>query len=227
MQQAIKTIVKNNRVLHLIALKIIRLRLKFKKPISGKNNVIINKGVLLNVRYDIVGNNNFVEIQKGAVLSDMTIRIRGDNHKLMIGENCFYKSGSVWFEDNHCQIEIGQNTSIESAHLAVTEPNKKITIGHECMLSGGIVFRTGDSHSIIDNVTKKRINYAQDIVVGNHVWIGSNSTVLKGVNIEHNSVIGTNSIVTKSIPSHSIAAGIPAKVIKRDIDWVRDRIYDK
>ena len=68
---------------------------------------------------------------------------------------------------------------------------------------------------------------AQNIVVGNHVWIGARSIILKGVNIGNNSIIGTNSIVTKSIPSHSIAAGIPAKVLKNNVDWVRERIYDK
>jgi acetyltransferase-like isoleucine patch superfamily enzyme len=156
----------------------------------------------------------------------MMIYIRGNNHKLKIGENCQYKGGTIWFEDNYCEIEIGQKTTIESAHLAVTEPNKKITIGEDCMFSYAIEFRTGDSHSIIDNETKKRINLAQNIVVGNHVWIGAHSIILKGVNIGNNSIIGTNSLVTNSIPSNSIAAGIPAKIIKNNVDWDRARIYD-
>jgi len=95
------------------------------------------------------------------------------------------------------------------------------------MFFGEIEFRTGDSHSIIDNETKKRINMAQNIEVGNHVWIGARSIILKGVSIGNNSIIGTNSIVTKNIPSHSVAAGIPAKVVKNNIDWVRTRIYDE
>jgi acetyltransferase-like isoleucine patch superfamily enzyme len=204
-----------------------KLSLKYKNPISGVNNKFIIKGVLLNVKYDIVGNNNFVEILEGAVLSDMIIYMRGDNHKLRILENCKYKGGSIWFLDSYCQIEIGKNTSIESAHLAVTEPNKKIIIGEDCMFSGGIEFRTGDSHSIIDKETGKRINFAKDIIVGNHVWIGARSIILKGVNIGNNSIIATNSIVTKSVPNNSIVAGIPAKIIKNNVDWIRERIYEK
>jgi acetyltransferase-like isoleucine patch superfamily enzyme len=226
MKKRIKAIVKNNILLHIIARNILQLQERVRKPISGKNNVVINKGVLLKVRYDVVGNNNLIEIGRSSVLSNMTIFIRGNNHILKIAENCHYRGGSVWFEDNNCQIVIGQKTTIESAHLAVTEPNSKIVIGEDCMFSNEIEFRTGDSHSIIDNETKKRINFAQNIEVSNHVWIGARSTILKGVNIGHNSIIGTNSIVTKNIPSHSVAAGIPARVIKNNIDWVRERIYE-
>jgi acetyltransferase-like isoleucine patch superfamily enzyme len=227
MKQQIKKIIKDNAFLHLIARKAERFINKHKKPIKGKNNVIVNKGVLLNIKYDIIGDNNRIEIMYGAVVSNIRIFIRGNNHKLKIGENCQYKGGSVWFEDNDCEVEIGRNTTIELAHFAATEPHKHIFIGEDCMFSYDIDFRTGDSHSIFDTVTGKRINGAQNIEVGNHVWIGAHSIILKGVTIENNSVIGTNSVVTKSVPSHSIAAGIPAKVIKNNIDWDRQKIYDK
>lgn len=227
MKKRIKAIVMNNRLLYTIAKNILKFKERVRKPISGKNNVVINKGVLLKVRFDVVGDNNLIEIGKSSVLSNMAIFIRGNNHIFKIAENCHYRGGSVWFEDNNCQILIGHKTTIESAHLAVTEPNSKIVIGEDCMFSGEIEFRTGDSHSIIDNETKKRINMAQNIEVSNHVWIGTRSIILKGVNIGHNSIIGTNSIVTKNIPSNSVAAGIPARVIKNNIDWVRERIYEQ
>jgi acetyltransferase-like isoleucine patch superfamily enzyme len=226
MKQKNKIIIKKNSLLNLIAKKIEILCPRYKSPISGRNNIIINNGRLLKVKYDIVGDNNVIEFMQGSVLTNMMIYIRGNNHKLKIGKNCHYKGGSVWFEDNNCEIEIGQKTTIESAHFAVTEPNKKITIGEDCMFSYSIEFRTGDSHSIIDNETKERINLAQNIFVGNHVWIGAHSIILKGVNIGNNSIIGTNSVVTKSIPINSIAAGIPAKIIRNNVDWVRERIYD-
>lgn len=224
MKKIIKEIVLSNSLLHTIARNILKFKDKVRKPISGKNNVVSNKGVLLKVRFDVVGDNNLIEIGRSSVLSNMTILIRGNNHILKIAENCHYGGGSIWFEDDNCQIEIGHKTTIESAHLAVTESNSRIVIGEDCMLSNEIEFRTGDSHSIIDNETKKRINIAQNIEVGNHVWIGSRSTILKGVNIGHNSIIGTNSIVTKDIPSHSVAAGIPARIVKNNINWVRERI---
>ncbi|MBC8767869.1 acyltransferase [Arenibacter sp. BSSL-BM3] len=226
MKSRIKDLVKNNMFLLNIVLRLQRIGTKFKKSVIGKGNKIKNRGVSINVKYDIIGNHNHIIIKHGAIMSNITIFIRGDHHQLIIGENVQFSGGSVWFEDEHCTIEIGNGTTIESAHLAITEPNKKITIGEDCMFSSNIEFRTGDSHSILDNVTKKRINYAQNIKVGNHVWIGAHSIILKGIEIGDNSIIGTSSLVTKNIPSNVIAGGLPAKVLKNNIDWVRERIYE-
>jgi acetyltransferase-like isoleucine patch superfamily enzyme len=53
------------------------------------------------------------------------------------------------------------------------------------------------------------------VVIGDNVWLGVNSVVLKGVTIGKNSVIGANSVVTRDIPPNVIAAGNPCKVIKQ------------
>ncbi|GAB2544745.1 acyltransferase [Spirosoma aerophilum] len=227
MSQQLKAIVKSNKLLHTLAQLLLAVSEKLARPIRGRGNRIVNKGVFLRVRIDIKGNNNVVEVEEGAFLTNMKIYIRGDNHRLSIGPFCKVKGGCMWFEDNNGQITIGERTTVEEAHLAVTEPNKSIKIGADCMLSAGIDIRTGDSHSIVDAETRKRINYAQNISIGDHVWIGLNAVILKGVTIGHNSIVSTNALVTKSIPSHVIAAGIPAKVVKTDVDWVRERIYDR
>ena len=60
----------------------------------------------------------------------------------------------------------------------------------------------------------KGLEYAKPIEVGNNVWIGGNVVVLPGVTIGDNVVIGAGSIVTKDIPSNSVAVGNPCKVIK-------------
>lgn len=226
MKEYIKSLIRNNRWLYVFARKTQRLKQRCRKPICGNKNVIVNEGLMHNVKYDIIGNNNEIKVMKGSVLSNMMIYIRGNNHKLRIGENCRFKGGSVWFEDSFNEIRIGNNTSIESAHLAITENHKKISIGEDCMFSGDIELRTGDSHSIIDNDTKKSINPAQDIVIGNHVWVGAHSIILKGSHIGDNTVIGTGSIVTRDILSNCIAGGIPARVIKKNIDWTRERILN-
>ncbi|MCO6496347.1 MAG: hypothetical protein J5I50_01665 [Chitinophagaceae bacterium] len=222
----LKRKLKSNRLYTYLRKSVRKPRQTIKGDLRGNNNVINNEGLLFNVKLDIIGDNNLLEIGKNSTISNVTIYIRGSNHTLKIAENCHYKGGSIWFEDNDCKIVIQSHTTVESAHLTVTEPESKILIGTDCMLSNEIVFRTGDSHSIIDLTTKKRINYAADIVIGNHVWIGARSTILKGVCLGDNSIIGLNSVVTKNVPANCLAAGIPAKVIKTNVDWMRDRIYE-
>ena len=61
--------------MHKVARKIQNLSLKFRKPIFGSNNRILNNGILKNVKYDIVGDNNRIEISEGAFLSNLLIWI--------------------------------------------------------------------------------------------------------------------------------------------------------
>lgn len=148
----------------------------------------------------------------------------GNGHQLIIEDGVVYKSGSVWFEDNNCQIIIGKNTTIEEAHLAAAEDNMRLSVGEECMLSHGINITTTDSHSIISISSKERINKASDVTIGKHVWIGRNVAINKGVLAGDNSVIAGHSVVTKEVPQNTIVAGAPAKVVKTDITWDRNRL---
>lgn len=61
---------------------------------------------------------------------------------------------------------------------------------------------------------KRKMTSNGPIIIGDNVWIGDKVTVLGGVTIGNNSIIGANSVVTKDIPPYTVAAGIPAKVIK-------------
>lgn len=56
--------------------------------------------------------------------------------------------------------------------------------------------------------------YDKDVRIGKNCWIGMNAIILKGVNIGDNSIIGAGSVVVKDIPPDSLAAGVPAQVIK-------------
>lgn len=196
-------------------------------PVRGTGNSINNKGILCNVTYDIVGNYNEILIGNNTNINDTLIFIRGDHHKLIIGDHCFMGKGELWIEDEHCSLIIHNHTTIEHAHLAVTEPFSILEIHKDCMLSKEIEIRTGDSHSIVDRETGKRINRAANVTLQEHVWVGAHAKILKGVTIGKNTVIATGAIVTGDIPPYSIAAGIPAKVIKTNTDWKRERIIDE
>ncbi|WP_299314658.1 acyltransferase [uncultured Aquimarina sp.] len=161
-------------------------------------------------------------IRKDCNISNIVINIQGDNHYLEIGSGCRISGGMFWLEHTNCKIIIGAKTTIEWAHLAATEDNSCIIIGEDCMLSDNISIRTSDSHSIIDLESNKRINKAKNVSIGDHVWLGAHVKILKGVNIGNNSVISMGAIVTKDISNNSIATGIPARVIKKNTNWMRE-----
>ena len=171
----------------------------------------------------IVGTNNTIDV-KSRLPKDVRIFIYGNNHHLIVEENVTFKKGLIWFEDHNCEISIGTGTTIEEAALSVAENGTKITIGKDCMFSKGVHITTTDSHSIISIETGQRTNPAKNIEIRDHVWLGYNVNVNKGVTIEENSVVAGHSVVTKSIPSNSIAAGLPAKVVKTGITWDITRI---
>ncbi|MBD2297304.1 acyltransferase [Nostoc sp. FACHB-190] len=201
-----------------------------KKSIIGSSNKIHidTQGTfpkLKNVVIKIYGNENNIIIKQGVKLLNSKIEIHGSCHQLIIEDYCHIQGSYLWMEDNDGLLKIGRGTSFEKeVKICVTEANSQINIGENCMLAYGIVIRSGDSHSIIDLESNQRINYAENININNHVWIGTNAQVLKGSNIGSNSIIAAGAIVTKNIPENCIAAGVPAKVKKEKVTWVREKI---
>jgi len=194
------------------------------RKIKGKNTIIKTGAFLKEIVFDIEGNNNVIILKRGAVVRNTTFLIRGNNNTIILEEYCRYNGGSLWIEDSFAQIIIESKTTVEEAHLACTENNSEIHLGKDCMLAKGIEIRTGDSHSIIDISSGKRINFAKNVLLKDHVWIGSRAMILKGVIIEEHSVVAAGSVVTKSMPSHVLIGGVPAQVIKTGITWERERI---
>lgn len=219
-------IIKTNENLNILSSFIYNSCNKNKIKKHGKNIVINNKRCFLkNVKFNIEGNNIRITIGDYTRLEKCQFIIKGNNHNLTIGNNCMLLNSNFWFEDDTCEININDKVTCTGALFALVEPNSKIDIGQDCMFSHDIELRTSDSHSIIDINTNNRINPAKNIKIGNHVWVGAHSRILKGVTIEENSIIGLGSIVTKNIKKNTINVGIPAKTVKENITWDREKIY--
>lgn len=199
-----------------------------KRSIHGFNNTIHYHGAKLNhVEFNIHGEHNLVLIHPGAVLNNVSFNLYGDNHRVIIGKNVrFNERGSIWAEDRDCLISIAQNCTFEGVHFSATEPNSKLIVGEDCMFSYDIDVRTGDSHSLMSNSEGERVNYAKNIIFGEHVWVASHCIFTKGARVGSNSVVGTGSLVNKAFSQeHVMIAGRPAKVLKSDIQWLRERVY--
>ena len=90
----------------------------------------------------------------------------------------------------------------------------KISIGKGCQIGDLVAIYDCDFHEISPETRNDSVGESLPVEIGNNVWLGSRVMVLKGVKIGDNSVIAAGSIVTKSIPANSLAAGIPARVIR-------------
>ncbi len=195
-----------------------------RKNIRGNQNAIIRKHAILNgVKFNIIGDNNTIEIEPMAIIEDVTFHIHGNGGHINIAVDSRIANSIFWMEDDGCEIKIGRNSTIGGAHLAATENNSKIIIGDDCMLANDIIIRTGDSHGIY-NQLGARINRAENVIIGDHVWLAAQSIILKGTVIGSGSIVGTGSVVKKgNYPANCIVAGNPAKIIKQRINWTRER----
>lgn len=217
----IKLLLKNKRFLFVISYiysfpSYLKIRCK-------PGNKIYWKGTFFKkTKIVVIGKNNLINIHPENQLKNCLIYILGSNCSIEINEHCKLTNLELWIEDDNGIIEIGKRTTVEGGHFASTE-GKEIKIGEDCMFSSNVEIRNGDSHSIFSKSTKKRINYAKSVYIGNHVWLGADSKVLKGSTIQSGSIVATGAIISGNVNENSIYAGVPAKLVKQDVFWLRER----
>ena len=86
-----------------------------------------------------------------------------------------------------------------------------VTIGDGCQIGHNVVFATLNHGFAPED---RSTTYPAPIVLKKNVWVGSNATILSGVTIGENAIVGAGSVVTKDVPDNAIVGGVPAKVIK-------------
>lgn len=160
--------------------------------------------------------NALVEIGDNVNICDSEIII-GKGSVLKIGSGSVIK-GRINI-GAFSKVIIGQKLSVTSnVYLRAVEATS-ITIGDDCLIASDVIIRTNDGHPIYDVGTKQRINKSRDVVIHDHVWIGDQAVILKGVTIHEGSIIAMRSLVTKDVSRCSVAAGIPASVIRTGTTW--------
>ena len=198
----------------------------FFNRIKGRrdNRIIMRKSFLKRCKIIIKGRNNIIEFGEKCYLAGTRISISGNGNILRLGEQTVIHQGEICIEDDKGSIQIGKRTLIcGPCHMAEIE-GTEIYIGEGTLFSSETVLRTGDSHSILDN-EGKRTNISQSIRIGNRVWVGYRALICKGVEIKEDSVIATGAIVTHScFEPNSIIGGIPARQIKSNISWKKERV---
>lgn len=139
-----------------------------------------------------------------------------------VGQNCYIEPPlQANWGGKH--VHFGNNVYANFNLTLVDDTH--IYVGNNVMFGPNVTVCTA-THPIYPVIRYKQAQYNLPVVIGNNVWIGSNSVILPGVHIGDNSVIGAGSIVTKDIPANVVAIGNPCKVL-REIDEHDTKYYNK
>jgi len=112
-------------------------------------------------------------------------------------------------------IEVGDNTNISGNCMLISE--SKLVLGKNVLIAGMCYLIAGGNHSFERTdipVVRQPMEHRGGIVIEDNCWLGANVTVIDGVTIGRDSIIGAGSVVTKSIPKFAIAVGVPARILK-------------
>lgn len=124
--------------------------------------------------------------------------------------NQFCITAPFWC-DYGCNIEVGEN--FYTNHNCVILDGAKVTFGNNVFIAPNCIFSTA-GHPLDVQQRNQGLEYAYPITVGDNVWFGASVTVLPGVTIGSNTVIGAGSVVNRDIPSGVIAVGSPCRVLR-------------
>lgn len=113
--------------------------------------------------------------------------------------------------DRCAEVSIGGGTHINPR--TVIYCSERVSIGERCAISWDVQIMDSDHHEVVGS------SPTQPVTIGNHVWIGSRVTIVKGVTISDDAIIAAGSVVTKDVPPKTLVGGNPARIIRQPIEW--------
>ena len=123
----------------------------------------------------------------------------------------------------HLWFSVGNKTSFYKTEISTYDNGSEVEIGEDCMFGFDTIIYNTDGHSIFQN--GNLINKADKLVIGDHVWCGWGSTILKNSYIPSGCIVGKSAVVAKKFEKENVViAGNPAKIIKENICWDRKSV---
>ena len=126
----------------------------------------------------------------------------GNAHVIAGSTNFFVAEGA--------ELRIGNRTGISGSRIVAME---RITIGEECMIGAGCLICDSDMHEI--PLSSENPIRVKPIQIGNQVFLGAQSVILKGVTLGDRCIIGAGSVATKSFATDAITGGNPARLLNK------------
>jgi acetyltransferase-like isoleucine patch superfamily enzyme len=140
--------------------------------------------------------------------------------QLQIGRGATLSIGRWAWIGHRCKIRVHEGEVSIGAKTVIGQEctisaYQRVSIGRECIIADRVMLIDFD-HGVVEVDRPIRLQgiYKRDVHVGHNVWMGYGACVLRGVSVGDNSIIGTSSVVTKSVPENAVAAGAPAQLIR-------------
>lgn len=190
-----------------------------------RENKIVGNPEIVNSVIIFKGNNNILFCEKNVKLSGANIYFEANNSIIYLSSTNNHYSFDVLIYNN-CTLFIGQDNNIGSSINFNIMENQNVIIGDDGIIGGGVSIRTSDSFPIYNGKTKKRINFANSVFIGDHVLISHLGYVSKGVKIGSGSIIDNDSFVPPDmvVPSNSFCTGNPIKVEKENVFFTKEYV---
>lgn len=165
---------------------------------------------------------------KVAVKRKVSFNLQWDKHmqltnkiagSLFIGENAVFEADKFSFYSG-CKVNVNKSAKLvlKTGYMnsdSTIDCFESIEIGENCCISKNVIIRDSNSHYI----NREGYRCTAPIKIGNNVWIGLGAKILSGVTIGDGCVVAAGAVVNKDVPPKSMVAGVPARVIKSDIEW--------
>src|SRR5207249_9663567 len=146
-------------------------------------------------------------------LPDGVPYVVGSHLKIVLGDNVTIGRTTIGASKcfDEAVLEIGNHSTI--GYGTILSIAKKVTIGDHCLIGPHCMIMDSDDHPVDPELRRLRrpvdAPSVKPVTVGNNVWIGSYSAILKGVTIGDNSIIATHSVVRKDVPANCVYVGYP------------------
>ncbi len=188
---------------------------------------IVNPEKIEGLELNIKGSNNTITIYEPYSFFAARIIVTGDT-EITINQNCQAGAGFSIQKTRNVKpnkLVIGKDFQCGSRCTIDLTDAGDIFIGDDAKWSWNIYLKSDDTHPVFDITTKECINKSTAVVIGRHVWIGMNVTILKNTEIKDESVIGACSVVAKKFEEGNVViAGNPAQIRKRNINWAHGSV---
>ena len=166
----------------------------------------LSRGALFKMRVDKCG--ALLRVGRG-------VRFLKKNCEVIIGTKVTlhrFSQISAWGTDRKAHVSIGNNSYI--GDRTEIHAGNRISIGNNTLIAWDCLIMDRDYHKLNSEVEQ----YAP-VTIGNNVWIGCKSIILKGITIGDGAVVAAGSVVTRDVPSKALVGGNPARIIKEEVYW--------